>query len=80
MLSHSSHINHEFLILVRHVTNVSSAIESFAIFSIFSTSKILVSFIIFNMANLLQVRKKQVGKMRPKSSKTLVKDKTPVKF
>ena len=29
MVSHSSHPNHEFLILVMRVTNVSSAIESF---------------------------------------------------
>ena len=29
MMSHSSHANHEFLILVIRVTNVSYAIESF---------------------------------------------------
>ena len=45
----------------------------------------LVSFLFINMANLLQIKlwevlQKQIGKMWPKSSKTLVKDKTPVKL
>ena len=56
MMSHSSHTNHEFLILVIQFTNVSSAIESFVTFWNFPVSKILVSFLFFNMANLLQIK------------------------
>ena len=42
-------------------------------------------FLFFNMVNLLQITlwdfsKKQIGKMWPKSSETLVKDKTPVQL
>ena len=53
MLSHSSHTNHEFLILVIQGTNVSSAIESFVTFKNFP---ILVSFLFFNMADLSQIK------------------------
>ena len=56
MVSHSSHTNHEFLILVIQVTNVSSAIESFVTFQNFPISKILVSLLFFNMANLLEIK------------------------
>ena len=64
MVFHSSHTNHEFLILVIRVTNVSFAIESFVTYEKvnnvtyeenFPTSKILVSSLFFNMANLLQI-------------------------
>ena len=66
MVSHSSHTNHEILTLVTQVTNLSFAIESFVTYEkrlimmlhtkrIFPSSKILVSFIYFNMANLLQI-------------------------
>ena len=66
MVSHSSHTNHEFLTLVIRVTNVSFAIESFVTYEKglvmmfpyeenFPTSKIIVSFLFFNMANLLQI-------------------------
>ena len=56
MISCSSHTNHEFLILFIQVTNVSSVIESFVIFWNFPIAKILVSFLFFNMANLLQIK------------------------
>ena len=56
MVSHSSHTNHEFLMLVIQVTNVSSAIESFVTFQNFPISKILVSLLFFNMANLLEIK------------------------
>ena len=56
MVSRSSQTNHEFLILVIQVTNVSYAIESFVTFQNFLVSKILVSFSFFNMANLLQIK------------------------
>ena len=56
MVSHSSHTKHEFLILVKQVTNVSSALESYVFFQNFPISKILVSFLFFNMANLLQIK------------------------
>ena len=64
MVSHSSHTNHEFLILVIRVTNVSFAIKSFVSYEKglimlheedFPTSKILVIFLFFCMTNLLQV-------------------------
>ena len=47
MVSHSSHTNHEFLILVIRVTNVSFAIQRFVTYKKFSTSKILVGFFFF---------------------------------
>ena len=66
MVSHSSHTNHEFLNLVIRATNVSFAIESCHLRKRldndvtyeenFHTSKILVSFLFFNMANLLQLK------------------------
>ena len=56
MVSHSSHTDHEFLILVTQVINVTFAIESFVTFQQFPVSKILVSFLFFNMANLLQIK------------------------
>ena len=55
MMSRSSQTNHEFLILVTQVINISSAIESFVTLE-FSIPKILVSLLFFNMANLLQVK------------------------
>ena len=67
MVSHSSHTNHEFLILVIPVTNVSLTIESFVTYEKvlimmlhkenFPTSKIvIVFFFFFNMTNLLQIK------------------------
>ena len=66
MVSHGSHTNHEFLILVIPVINVSFAIEIFSLTKSvdndityeenFPTSKSLVSFLFFNMANLLQIK------------------------
>ena len=67
MVSHSSHTNHEFLILVIPVTNVSLTIESFVTYEKvlimmlhkenFPTSKIVVVFFFFfNMMNLLQIK------------------------
>ena len=63
MVSHSSHTNHEFLILVIQVTNVSSAIESFVTFENFLISKILVFYFLifkFFLANLLQIKLREV--------------------
>ena len=96
MVSHSSHTNHEILTLVTQVTNLSFAIESFVTYEkrlimmlhmkrIFPSSKILVSFIFFNMANLLQIDlweilQKTSRKNVTKILKTPVKDKTPVKL
>ena len=67
MVSHSCHTNHEYLTLVIRVTNFSFAIESFVNYEKrvdndvtyeenFPTSKILVSFVFFDMANLLQIK------------------------
>ena len=58
MMSHSSHTNHVFLILVIGVTNVSFAIESFVTYKkvLSPTSEILVSFLFLNMTNLLQIK------------------------
>ena len=66
MVSHSSHTNHEFLILVIPVTNVSLTIESFVTYEKvlimmlhkenFPTSKIVIVFFFFNMTNLLQIK------------------------
>ena len=64
IMPQSSHINHKFLILVIRVTNVSFAMKSFSQKVVGSdvsheenspTSKILVSFLFFNIANLLQI-------------------------
>ena len=60
MVSHSSHTNHEFIILVIQVNNFSSAIESFVTFYNCRLSKILVSFSFFNMANLFQIKLREV--------------------
>ena len=59
MVSHSSHTN-EFLILVIQVTNVSSAIESFVTFENFLISKILVFYFLIFLANLLQIKLREV--------------------
>ena len=64
MVAHSSHTNHEFLILVIRVTNSSrkfchlrkSVDNDVTYEENFPTSKILVSFLFFNMANLLQIK------------------------
>ena len=53
MVSHSSHTNHEFLMLVVQFTNVSFAIENFVIYE--KALIILVSFLFFNMVNLLKI-------------------------
>ena len=47
MVSYSSHTNHEFLILLIQVINVSSAIESFVTFYNFPIFKNLVDFFKF---------------------------------
>ena len=85
MVSHSSHTNHEFLILVIQVNNVSSGIASFVNFLNFLISKILLSFFFLIWRTYYELSygkfcKKQVGKMSPKSSKTPVQYKTPVKL
>ena len=64
-----------------HVNNVNSAIESFVtLYRIFLFLK--VYFLIWQSYYKLSYEfyKKQFGKMWPKSFKTLVKDKTPVKL
>ena len=66
MVSYSSRTNHEFLILVMQVTNVSSAMESFVIFQNFPISIILVSFLLWRTyykLNYEKFCKKQVGKI-----------------
>ena len=62
MVSHSSHINHEFLILVIRVTIVSFAIENFVTYEKvlimmlhMKRTFLLLKVLFFNMANLLQV-------------------------
>ena len=54
MVSHSSHTNHELLILVIQVTDVSFVIESFE--EKCPISKNLMFFFFFNMANFLQIK------------------------
>ena len=64
MVSHGSHTNHEFLILVIRVPNVSLAVESFVtcekvlimMLRNLPTFKMLVSFLFFSMADLLQIK------------------------
>ena len=56
MVSHSPHTNHESLVLVIQVINVSSAIENFVTFYNSPISKILVRLLYFNMAHLLQIK------------------------
>ena len=61
MVSHSPHTNHEFLILVIPVTNVTFTIRKRVDNDVtyeenFPTPKIFVSFLVFNMANLLQIK------------------------
>ena len=67
MLSHSSHTNHEFLILVIRVINVGFCHSKFCHLQKrvdndvtykreLSTSKILGSFLFFKMANLSQIK------------------------
>ena len=88
MVSHSSHTNHEFLILVIQITNVSFAIDSFVDNDVaykekFPTSKILVVFFFFNMTNLLQIKLWEVLQKTGRknvSSKTPINYKTPVKL
>ena len=94
MVSHSSHTNHVFLILVIRVTNVSFAIESFVsneivlIIMLHMKKIFLVTFLFFNTMNLLiyyklvfeKFCKKQVRKKSAKSSKTSIKNKTPLKL
>ena len=70
MASHSRHTKHEFLILVIQVTNVSSIIESFVTFCNFPISKILVSFLFFNLAYLLQIKLWDVVQKKKKKKKT----------
>ena len=77
MVPHSSHTNHEFLILVIWVTNVSFAIEvsvtyekellimlhtkkTFLLLKFFIFRIFFVSFLFFNMANLLQTKLWQI--------------------
>ena len=66
MVSHSSHTSHEILTLVIRVTNVSferkfchlrKRVDNDLTFEEnFPSFKILVSFIFFNMANLLKIK------------------------
>ena len=65
MVSRSSHTSHEYFLLVVRVTKVSFAIESLSLTKNvgnatfednFHTSKILVNFLFFNMAILLQIK------------------------
>ena len=66
MVSHSSYTNRKFLILVVQVTNVSFEIKVLPLtkkvsimmlhMKNFPTSKTEVSFLFFNMANLLQIK------------------------
>ena len=93
MLSHSSHTNHEFFILAIRVTNVTFAIKSFVTHEkglikmlhmkrIFLLLEDFYSLIwrIYYKLSYEKFCKKKVGKMLPKSSKTSVKNKTPVKL
>ena len=70
------HINSKFCHRLKSVHNDVTYEENFP------TSKILVRLVLFNTANLCCEKfcKKEVGIIWPKSSKTPVKDKTPVKL
>ena len=74
MVSRSSHTNHEFLILVVQITNVSSAIDSFVTFWNFPLSKILESFLFFNMASLSQIKLWEVLQKRLKNMIKILKN------
>ena len=91
MVSHSSHTNHEFLILVIRVANVSFAIGNFVTYEkvlmlhmkiIFLLLKAFYSLIwrTYYKLRYEKFSKKQIGKMWLKTSKTPIKDKTPLKL
>ena len=87
MVSHGSHTNHEFLMLAIWVPNVSFAVESFAtcekvlimMLRNLPNFKILVSFLFFSMADLLQIKLWEILQKIGRK-KTSVKDETPVKL
>ena len=70
MVSHSSHTRHGFLILVIRVTNIRISIETFVTYEkglimlhmkrIFQFFTILVIFLFFNIAHLLQVMRSSI--------------------
>ena len=73
MVSHSSYTNHEFLILVIQVINVSFTIKSFVTYKkglvVLHMKRIfllLVMFLFFNMVNLLQVMRSSAKNMSGK--------------